>query len=73
MVKNYFAVLEFDIQKADELLGGDWEDTLKGRYRLLLRAVHPDEVAGWDDLPAHIDRTELSDYANCLQAELNEV
>jgi len=72
MVKNYFAVLGFDIQKADELLRGNWEDTLKGRYRLLTRAVHPDKVAGWEDLPEHIDRKKLSDYANGLQAELNE-
>jgi DnaJ-class molecular chaperone len=71
-MKNYFAVLGFDIQEADELLRGNWEETLKGRYRLLTRAVHPDKVAGWDDLQAHIDRKELSDYANGLQAELNE-
>lgn len=72
MVKDYFAVLGFNIEEVDELLREDWEDTLQTRYRLLSRVVHPDSIIGWDDLPEHMDRTELSDYTNDLQVELNE-
>lgn len=41
-MKDYFAVLGFNIEKSDELLVSDWDGKLKDRYREICSIIHPD-------------------------------